>query len=78
MGYLKTSMFLTYMLYLYFPLFLFICFIIRASLVTQMVKHLLTKWEILVRSLGWEDPLEKEMPFQCSSCLENPMDRRPW
>ena len=29
-----------------------------------------------VRSLGWEDPLEKEMatPLQYS-CLENPMDR---
>ena len=31
------------------------------SLVTQMVKHLSTMWETRVRSLGWEDPLEKEM-----------------
>ena len=27
----------------------------------QMVKHLLTMRETQVRSLGWEDPLEKEM-----------------
>ena len=25
---------------------------------TQMVKNLPTIWETLVRSLGWEDPLE--------------------
>ena len=31
------------------------------SLVAQMVKHLSTMWETRVRSLGWEDPLEKEM-----------------
>ena len=27
----------------------------------QMVKHLPTMWETGVGSLGWEDPLEKEM-----------------
>ena len=27
----------------------------------QTVKCLFTMWETLVRSLGWEDPLEKEM-----------------
>ena len=27
----------------------------------QMVKHLSAMQEIWVRSLGWEDPLEKEM-----------------
>ena len=32
-----------------------------ASLVAQMVKHLSTMRETQVRSLGWEDPLEKEM-----------------
>ena len=32
-----------------------------ASLVAQMVKHLPTMRETQVRSLGWEDPLEKEM-----------------
>ena len=31
------------------------------SLVAQMVKHLSTMWETWVRSLGQEDPLEKEM-----------------
>ena len=32
-----------------------------------------------VRSLGWEDPLEKDMatPLQYS-CLENPMDGGAW
>ena len=33
----------------------------RASLVAQRVKNLPVKWEIPVWSLGWEDPLEKEM-----------------
>ena len=27
----------------------------------QKVKHLPAMWEIQVLSLGWEDPLEKEM-----------------
>ena len=31
-----------------------------ASLVAQKVKHLPATWEIWVRSLGREDPLEKE------------------
>ena len=44
-----------------------------------MVKNLPAKQEKLVRSLGWKDPLEKEMatPLQYS-CLENPMDRGVW
>ena len=33
----------------------------RISLVAQMVKRLPTMRETRVRSLGWEDPLEKEM-----------------
>ena len=33
----------------------------RTSLVVQTVKRLPTMWETWVRSLGWEDPLEKEM-----------------
>ena len=32
-----------------------------SSLVVQMVKHLPTMRETQVRSLGWEDTLEKEM-----------------
>ena len=31
------------------------------SLVAQLVKNLTAMWETLVRSLGWEDPLEKEV-----------------
>ena len=34
---------------------------VRTSLVAQTVKHLSTMPETQVRSLGWEDPLEKEM-----------------
>ena len=37
-----------------------------ASLVAQMVKHLPTTWETWVQSLGWEDPLEKEMATHSS------------
>ena len=33
----------------------------RASLVAQTVKNLSTMQETWVRSLGWEDPLEKGM-----------------
>ena len=32
-----------------------------ASLVAQRVKHLPARQETRVGSLGWEDPLEKEM-----------------
>ena len=38
-----------------------------ASLVAQTVKHLPTVWETRVRSLGWEDPLEKEMATHSST-----------
>ena len=31
----------------------------RPSLVAQLVKNLPEMWETWVRSLGWEDPLEK-------------------
>ena len=30
-----------------------------ASVVAQLVKNLPTMWETCVRSLGWEDPMEK-------------------
>ena len=33
----------------------------------QMVKHLPTMWETRVQSLGWEDPLEKEMATHSST-----------
>ena len=41
-------------------------FSIRDSLMTQMVKSLPAVWETWVRSLGWEDPLEKEMATHSS------------
>ena len=37
---------------------------LRASLVVQRLKHLPTMWETWVRSLGQEDPLEKEMAWR--------------
>ena len=51
-----------------------------ASLVAQLVKNLPAMQETWVRSLGWEDPLEKGTagyPLQYSS-LENSMDRGVW
>ena len=52
---------------------------LRTSLVAQMVKHLSTMRETRIRSLGGEDPLEKEMAIHSSAiCLENPMDRGTW
>ena len=39
---------------------------VRASLVAQMVKNLPAMQETCARSLGWEDPLEKEMAAQSS------------
>ena len=37
-----------------------------ASLVAQKIKHLPAMQETRVRSLGWEDPLEKEMAIHSS------------
>ena len=37
-----------------------------ASLVAQLVKNLPAMWETWVRSLGWEDPLEKGKVTYCS------------
>ena len=41
--------------------------VLRASLVAQMVKRLPAVQETWVRSLGWEDPLEKEMATHSST-----------
>ena len=49
--------------------------LLRSCLVAQMVRHLPAMWETWVQSLGWEDPLEKEM---ATSCLGNPMDGGAW
>ena len=51
---------------------------LETSLVAQMVKRLLPMQETRVQSLGWEDPLEKEMAAHSSllawkiSCTEEP------
>ena len=45
----------------------------------QMVKRLSTMQETRVQSLGWEDPLEKEMAIRIQYYwLENPTDRGAW
>ena len=60
------------LLSLYFP------YHYSASLVAQMVTHLPETWETRVRSLGLEDPLEKEMATHSSTlgwripCTEEP------
>ena len=41
----------------------------RASLVAQMVSNLPATWETRVGSLGWEDPLEKEMTTHSSTLV---------
>ena len=46
--------------------FHFLSTLIRASLVAQRVKHLPARRETWVRSLGGEDPLEKEMATHSS------------
>ena len=39
----------------------------QTSLMSQMVKRPSTMWETQVRSLGWEDSLEKEMATHSST-----------
>ena len=58
----------------------FICNIKRrTSLVAQSIKSLPTVQETQVPSLGWDDPLEKEMETHSSIfALENLMDRGAW
>ena len=46
----------------------------RASLVAQRLKRLPAMWATWVRSLGWEDPLEKEMATHTSILAW----RTPW
>ena len=43
------------------------CIDFLTSLVAQTVKRLFTTWETQVQSLGWEDPLEKEMAIHSST-----------
>ena len=50
-----------------------------AVLVAQTVKNLPEMWETWVRSLGWEDPLEKGMVTHSSIfAWRIPMDREAW
>ena len=49
-------------------------FFFRTSLVVQTVKSLSTMWETQVQSLGWKDPLEKEMAIHSSSLAR----KIPW
>ena len=52
---------------------------VETSLVAQMVKHLPTVQESWARSLGREDPLEREMATHSSSLAwKNSMDRGVW
>ena len=44
-----------------------------------MVKNLPAMWETWVRTLGWDDPLEKGMATYSSILAWRiPMDRRAW
>ena len=48
-------------------------------MVVQLVKNVLVVQETQVPSLGWGDPVEKEMANQFQYfCLGNPMDRGNW
>ena len=53
-------------------------FIYIDSQVAQMVKCLPAMWETQVQSLGWEDPLEKEMATNSSTLAwKNPWTEEP-
>ena len=57
--------------------------VVGASLVAQLVKNLPAMQETWVRSLGWEDPLEKGVAKWHDNLLqyfyvENTMDRGAW
>ena len=51
------------------------CLLLGASLVAQRLKHLPAMWETWVQSLGWEDPMEKEMATHSSILV---MDEGAW
>ena len=53
-------------------------YIKRVSLMAQMVKNLPTLREAWVRSLGWEDPLEKRMAIHSTFlALRIPWTKEP-
>ena len=47
-------------------------------LMAQVEKNLPAVQEMVVQSLGWEDPLEKEMATHSYSSQENSMNRGAW
>ena len=50
-----------------------------ASLVAQRVKSLPAMWETQLQSLGWKDPLEKEMATHSSILAwKIPMEKGAW
>ena len=52
---------------------------LQASLVAQIVKNLPAVWEIWVRCLSWEDPLEEDMATHSSILAQRtPKDRGAW
>ena len=55
-------------------LFVLFCFVLIVPLVAQRLKRLPGMWETRVQSLGWEDPLEKEMATHSSTLAW----RIPW
>ena len=59
-------------------LFIWLHQVCLGALVAQRVKWLPEMQEIRVRSLGHEDPLEKEMATHSSILAWNPMDRGAW
>ena len=56
----------------------FIDFLNVLCLVAQMVKNLPAIQETCFQSLGWEDPLEKEMAIHSSILPGESHDHSPW
>ena len=61
-------------IYIFFLFFFFESCYVKFFLVAQTVKRLPTMRETRVQSLGWEDPLEKEMAIHSST----PAWKIPW
>ena len=61
------------------PKIFYICSVLRASLVAQLVKNMTAIQETPVQFLGREDPLEKGMATHSSILAWRiPMDRGAW
>ena len=79
---LLTQIYTMFVLFFFFLLYLFILAVpgyVKASLLAQMVKSPPAMFKTQVRSLGWEDPLEKEMATHSSILAwEITMNRGAW